>query len=207
VEAKRLLATEALIDTMQYDKPLLAKVLIAGATNVGKTSLVNSLVFEGFTDVAPTIGVNFAQKLCHNDNGAVNLSIWDLSGQERFQCLMPRFCQGATGIVLVFDVTEPTSLDSAGHWLAHIASYNSTPPEYAVVLAGNKLDKSPTIPLEDIQTFCDQNHITDYIPCSAKTGENVKRVFHILCTQLQQNCFNLTETATKVTPTSTCGSR
>jgi small GTP-binding protein len=203
VGAKRLFATEALMGTMPFDKPLLAKVLVAGATNVGKTSLVNSLIFEGFAEVTPTIGVNFAQKLCHNDIGAVNLSIWDLSGQERFRCLMPRFCQGATGLVLVFDVTEPASLDSAGHWLTHIASYNPTPPEYAVVLTGNKLDKSPVIPLEDIQAFCDQNQITDYIPCSAKTGENVKRVFQTLCTRMQQSCFDLIETATKATPTST----
>jgi small GTP-binding protein len=202
VETKRLLATEALIVTMQYETPLLAKVLVAGATKVGKTSLVNSLVFDGFTEVAPTIGVNFAQKLCHNDIGPVNLSIWDLSGQKRFQCLMPRFCQGATGIVLVFDVTTPGSLDSAGRWLTHIASYNPTPPEYAVVLAGNKLDQSPIISLEDIQIFCDHHQIPDYIPCSAKTGENVKRVFQTLCTRMQRSCFERTETTTKATPTS-----
>ncbi|MDO8056693.1 MAG: Rab family GTPase [Candidatus Hermodarchaeota archaeon] len=188
---------------MPCDKPLLAKVLIAGASKVGKTSLVNSLVFDGFTEVSPTIGVNFAQKLCHNDIGPVNLSIWDLSGQERFQCLMPRFCQGATGIVLVFDVTDPASLQSAGQWLTHIASYNPTPSEYAVVLAGNKLDQSPSILLEDIQTFCDQFQILDYIPCSAKTGENVKRVFQILCTRMQRSCVDFTETAPKATPTST----
>ena len=188
---------------MPYDKPLLAKVLVAGASQVGKTSLVNSLVFDGFTEVTPTIGVNFAQKLCHTDIGSVNLSIWDLSGQERFRCLMPRFCQGATGIVLVFDVTVPASLESAGQWLTHIASYNPTPPEYAVVLAGNKLDQSPIIPLEDIQTFCDQFQILDYIPCSAKTGENVKQVFRTLSTRMQRSYSDLTETAPKVTPTST----
>ena len=188
---------------MQYDKPLLAKVLLAGASKVGKTSLVNSLVFDGFTKVAPTIGVNFAQKLCYNDNGPVNLSIWDLSGQERFQCLMPRFCQGATGIVLVFDVTDPASLESAGQWLTHIASYNPSPPEYAVVLAGNKFDQSPGILLEDIQSFCDQYQILDYIPCSAKTGENVKRVFQTLCSRMQRSCVDLIKTVSKATPTST----
>jgi small GTP-binding protein len=186
---------------MQHEKPLLAKVLVAGASNVGKTSLVNSFVFGGFAEVAPTIGVNFAQKVCRNETGAVNLSIWDLSGQPRFQCLMPRFCQGATGIIAVLDVTNPESLESAGNWLTHITSFNPSPPEYAIVLAGNKLDQPPVIPLEDIQAFCDRFQITDYIPCSAKTGENVKRVFYALCSQMLQSYFGLSKTATNVSPT------
>ena len=173
--------------TMVTERASLAKVLVAGANNVGKTSLVNSLVFEGFTDVKPTIGVNFAQKVCHGDAGPVNLSIWDLSGHERFRCLMPRFCQGATGVALVFDLTTPESLETASQWLDFIKSWNSSNDQMALVLAGNKLDLSPVIELEAIHEFCIRHQITDYIPCSAKTGENVKLVFSTICSVMQRN--------------------
>ena len=55
---------------MQTNQPSLAKVLVAGGSGVGKTSLVNRLVFSDFRDVLPTIGVNFAQKVCIGNAGS-----------------------------------------------------------------------------------------------------------------------------------------
>ncbi|MFX1299547.1 MAG: Rab family GTPase [Promethearchaeota archaeon] len=171
----------------------IAKVLIAGAPGAGKTSLVHRLVFEGFTEVAPTIGVNFAQKVCRGEAGPVNLSIWDLSGQPRFRCLMPRFCQGATGVVLVVDVTEPDSLDTASQWLEFISSFNSLQQDFAVVLAGNKGDLPGVLTQNRVQLFCARHNIMKYIPCSAKTGENVRLVFDSLCSAMQRNHLAVTE--------------
>ncbi len=193
VESIRVVATIAMNTTMVTERTSLAKVLVAGANNVGKTSLVNSLVFEGFTDVRPTIGVNFAQKICYGEKGPINLSIWDLSGHERFRCLMPRFCQGATGLVLVFDVTRPESLEVAGQWLEFISSWNTSQGTFSVVLVGNKTDQEQVIPLKTIQAFCTHHLITDYVPCSAKKGENVKFVFGTLCSAMQRNQLGLTE--------------
>ncbi len=178
---------------MVTERISLAKVLVAGANNVGKTTLVNSLIFEGFSEVTPTIGVNFAQKICHGEGGPINLSIWDLSGHERFRCLMPRFCQGATGVVLVFDVTEPNSLEVTRSWLEYIASWNTAPGSFALVLVGNKIDLGQVISDESIQIFCTQNHIVDYILCSAKTGKNIKLVFSTLCSAMQRHQLGSTE--------------
>ena len=180
---------------MVTERSALAKVLVAGANNVGKTSLVNHLVFEGFSEPAPTIGVNFAQKICHGEAGPINLSIWDLSGHDRFRCLMPRFCQGATGLALVFDVTVPESLEAASKWLEFITSWNSPQHDFAVVLVGNKSDLQPAIPIETIQAFCTKHQISAYIPCSAKTGKNVKRVFQSLCSTMQRNDLRFPEHA------------
>jgi small GTP-binding protein len=176
---------------MVTDRTSLAKVLVAGANDVGKTSLVNSLVFGEFTEVTPTIGVNFAQKICNGNEGPINLSIWDLSGHERFRCLMPRFCQGATGIALVFDVTVPESLEAASQWLEFISSWNTAQANVAVILVGNKTDQQQVIPQEKIQAFCVKHSISNYIPCSAKTGKNVKHVFSTLCSAMQRNQLGL----------------
>ncbi len=179
--------------TMVTARTSLAKVLVAGANNVGKTTLVNSLIFEGFSEVAPTIGVNFAQKICHGEEGPINLSIWDLSGHERFRCLMPRFCQGASGVALIFDVTEPTSLEVAGNWLEFISSWNTTQGDYAIVLVGNKTDLRQVISEKSIQAFCTRHQIANYILCSAKTGKNVNLVFSALCSAMQRHQLGSTE--------------
>ncbi len=177
---------------MVNERLTIAKVLIAGAPGAGKTSLVHSLIFEGFTEVAPTIGVNFAQKVCRGEAGPVNLSIWDLSGQPRFQCLMPRFCQGATGVILVVDVTKSRSLDTAGQWLEFISSFNNVQQEFAVVLAGNKGDLPAVLSQKRIQLFCARHNIMEYIQCSAKTGANVRVVFDSLCSAMQRKHLVLT---------------
>ena len=192
MEALRFVANDALIGPMVNERHPIAKVLIAGASGAGKTSLVHSLVFEGFTEVAPTIGVNFAQKVCRGEAGPINLSIWDLSGQPRFRCLMPRFCQGATGVVLVIDVTEPESLDTASQWLEFISSFNNLQQELTVVLAGNKGDLPGLITQKKIQRVCARHNIMEYIPCSAKTGENVRLVFDSLCSAMQRNHLAVT---------------
>ena len=193
MEAIRFAASDALIGTMANERHPLAKVLIAGAPGAGKTSLVHSLVFEGFTEVAPTIGVNFAQKVCRGEAGSVNLSIWDLSGQPRFRCLMPRFCQGATGVVLVVDLTEPDSIDTASQWLEFISSFNNLQQEFAVVLAGNKRDLPGVLTQKRIQQFCARHNIMEYISCSAKTGENVRLIFDSLCSTMQRNHLAVAE--------------
>ncbi len=192
MEALRFVANDALIGPMVNERHPIAKVLIAGAPSAGKTSLVHSLIFEGFTEVAPTIGVNFAQKVCRGEAGPVNLSIWDLSGQSRFRCLMPRFCQGANGVVLVVDLTDPDSLDIAGQWLELISSFNNLQQEFAVVLAGNKGDLLGVLTQKRIQLFCARHNIMEYIPCSAKTGENVRLVFESLCSAMQRNHLAVT---------------
>lgn len=195
VETIRLVASDALIETMVNERPPLVKVLVAGAPDVGKTSLVNSLIFEGFTKVTPTIGVNFAQKICYGERGPVNLSIWDLSGHPRFRCLMPRFCRGATGVILVFDLTAPESLEAADQWLKRLSSDTISLQEYTVVLVGNKVDLPPNIQQETIRTFCATHHIKYYIQSSAKTGKNVKHIFETLCSVMQREHLGLTEHA------------
>jgi len=173
----------------------MAKVLVAGASDVGKTSLVNSLVFQNFFSVSPTIGVNFAQKVCMGDAGPVSLSVWDLSGHSRFRCLMPRFCSGAMGMMLVFDLSNPESLDECGEWLKRILSYINLPKLHATVLVGNKADLPQRISNREIQTFCTLNNISDYIQCSSKSGENVKQAFEKLCSVIQQSNPVLTATS------------
>ncbi|MFX1563909.1 MAG: Rab family GTPase [Promethearchaeota archaeon] len=163
-----------------------AKVLVAGATKVGKTSLVNSLVFLNFFDVSPTIGVNFAQKTIVGEDGPLNLSIWDLSGQERFRFLMPQLCGGAAGIVLVFDQTRPASLKKAGKWLKFASKFARPSYQFATVLAGTKADLTSKTSSATIKAFCSEYQVPEYFQCSAKTGENVSEVFTAICSAIQR---------------------
>lgn len=185
---------------MHTDQPPLAKVLIAGTSRVGKTSLVNRLVLQDFLDVSPTIGINFAQKVCSGDRGPLNLSIWDLSGQERFRFIMPQLCSGAVGVVLVFDQTQPATLRAAAEWLNLIARYANPSHRYAIVLVAAKADLEPVLEPAAIERFCSTYNITTYIQCSSKTGSNVKLVFDTVASAIQHSCPELVRNADLAAP-------
>lgn len=171
---------------IHYQQPPLAKVLVIGESETGKTSLVNRFVFHDFLAVEPTVGVNFAQKVMTGRDGPLNLSIWDLSGQDRFRFLMPRFCAGAAGVLLVFDLSRPSTLKAAAHWLKIVSSHHGQPEPPVVVLVGAKSDLPCQVTRQDVRSFCSSHNIKHFIQCSAKSGHNVDLVFETLCSALQQ---------------------
>ena len=164
----------------------LAKIIVAGASAVGKTCLVNTYIFKDFIEVSPTIGVNFAQKICVGKAGPLNLSIWDFSGQERFRFLMPQLCAGAAGLILVFDQTQPSTLDEAVYWFKLVSKYSHPVTKPVVVLVGNKSDLPRRITPSQTKQFCIQNEVHNYVQCSAKSGDNVVRVFETICSTIQR---------------------
>ena len=171
---------------MTTNRAPLVKILVAGASRAGKTSLVNYYMFQDFLDVSPTIGINFAQKTCLSESGPINFSIWDLSGQPRFRFLMPKFCSGASGVVLVFDLTNPSSLEAGSTWLKLIAQDSAKSHKSITILAGTKADLTPCISQTTINDFVKTHGLTNYIQCSSKTGKNVRLVFQSLCNAIQK---------------------
>jgi small GTP-binding protein len=194
VETIRVFATKGKrLASMIRARASLVKVIIAGAGQVGKTSLVHNYVFHEFIDVSPTVGINFAQKIGLGDKGPLNLSIWDLSGEPRFQFLMPQFCSGATGVILVCDLTRPPTLQESKVWLDILHRFAHPSHHQAIILAGNKADLSPRITDEELHRFCKFHNLVEYIDCSAKTGRNVNQLFEMLCTAIQNNLPEFSE--------------
>lgn len=40
----------------------------------------------------------------------VKINLWDTAGQERFQSLTRQYIQSASGVILVYDMTDESSL-------------------------------------------------------------------------------------------------
>mmetsp|Transcript_578 Transcript_578/g.1371 ORF Transcript_578/g.1371 Transcript_578/m.1371 type:complete len:166 (-) Transcript_578:1065-1562(-) len=129
------------------------KVILLGDAGVGKTSLMNRYStgkFDG--QYKATIGADFLSKEVVVSNPytgqqtLAGLQIWDTAGQERFQSLGMGFYRGADAVLLVYDITDPHSLDSLDRWrnefLSHIGGGLSTLAQsFPFVVLGNKIDK------------------------------------------------------------------
>lgn len=123
--------------------------------SVGKTSLMNRYSTGKFTgQYKATIGADFLSK----DNVVlsdlfgtrqlVTLQIWDTAGQERFQSLGVGFYRGADACLLVYDITDPSSLDHLDHWRREFLDQVGRPmmgldasATFPFVVLGNKADK------------------------------------------------------------------
>lgn len=95
------------------------KVVFAGASGVGKTSLLLRYTEGGFSDcgTTSTIGVDFGIKKVRVDNGKfVKCLIWDTAGQERFRATVkPQFRKSH----VVFYVFDPHDRDTLDHVIQH----------------------------------------------------------------------------------------
>jgi len=95
------------------------KLVLLGEAAVGKSSLV------------------LTQK-CNLPTRTIKVEIWDTAGQERFASLAPMYYRNAQSALVVYDLTKPTSLVKAKHWVAELQRQAS--PGIVIALVGNKLD-------------------------------------------------------------------
>ena len=156
------------------------KIIIIGPAAVGKSSLIRRFVDNAFsTDYQFTLGVDFMSKLVeYEPTKYARLSIWDIGGQDRFQAMRRNFYAGAQGTLLVFDLSREQTFYSMQDWLSDL--HQTIKKDIPKIIIGNKKDIVSeigyVIDWEMVRRFIN-NTKTNLIETSAKTGENVKKVF------------------------------
>ena len=83
----------------------LVKILVAGESYVGKTTLIQRYVADEYiTGIKNTIGVDFFLKQITEvqfegirKGDQIDLQIWDISGESRFREILPMYTQGTSG--------------------------------------------------------------------------------------------------------------
>jgi small GTP-binding protein len=156
------------------------KLLLCGPAAVGKTSLIKRFIKNTFqTEYKLTIGVDILTKDVTLSNGEVaTLSIWDIGGQRRFEFIRTTFYKGASGALLVFDLTRAeTFQEVTAQWAQEIQKYCSAVP---FILVGNKADLLENIGRQmdpaAAQQWVDSNS-SFYVETSALGGQNVDEAF------------------------------
>ena len=152
-----------------------------GTFGVGKTSLVKRFVYDLFSDkYLSTIGIQLHHKILDSrrlgsDTYYLNLLLWDIANIEKFTPVIKNYFKGASGAIIVVDLTRPNSFDS--HQI-HIDEFLKESPGAKLIFVGNKSDlvDSKNMGQEKLQALA-ANYHTPYILTSAKTGNNVEVLF------------------------------
>ncbi|MFW9995252.1 MAG: GTP-binding protein [Candidatus Odinarchaeota archaeon] len=160
------------------------KIIVCGTGAVGKTSLIRRYVENKFNHhYLMTVGLEPSSRLIEIDDIPVNLVLFDVAGQKRFETMRDIFFRGAHGGLLVFDLTRAEdTLNELGEWKEQIDQ--RCPEGIPLVLIGNK---------SDVATF-DRDIIEDeviprmetikYLETSALLDENVSKAFEELAREI-----------------------
>lgn len=159
------------------------KVCLLGDFAVGKTSLVRRFVEGRFEDkYLSTIGVKVDRKVLHLPGpgraAILSLMLWDLAGGPEFAPIAPSYYRGASGAILVCDLTRPDTLDGIGRYAA---AFLAACPTARLVLAANKTDLETERVLDDeALAKVASAHGAPIFLTSAKTGAQVEALFEEL---------------------------
>lgn len=153
-----------------------------------------SLFSLALTDASPVAA--FLTQKCNLPTRTIKFEIWDTAGQERFASLAPMYYRNAQAALVVYDLTKPTSLIKAKHWVAELQRQAS--PGIVIALVGNKLDLTSDggdggadaddgaddatggdarkVSTEEAKSYAEEESLL-FFETSAKTGVNVTEVF------------------------------
>ena len=154
------------------------KVLVIGDVGVGKTSMVNRIVYNTFSEkYKATIGCEFGLKIIEINGDSVRIQLWDLAGQDRLGGISRLYCRDANGAIVVNDVTREGSLKQACLWKnsvdENVCMSDGSP--IPMVLCANKADMLPpesSVTKESINAFAIENKFVAGFLTSSKTGDN-----------------------------------
>lgn len=157
----------------------ISKAIFVGDVCVGKSCLINKFCHEVFdANYKATIGVDFEVERFDILNVPFNLQIWDTAGQERFRCLASAYYRGARVVVVVFDMSNFSSLRNCKTWIEETVKHNEEEP--LLFLVGTKKDllsDSTCIVVENEALSLSKKLNAEYWMLSSKTGENVNNFF------------------------------
>lgn len=208
----------------------IAKLVCIGDSGTGKSSLTIRLCegrFSPHHDV--TIGVEFGSRIVAVGPPASNstssnpqdpahplgevkqkrmkLSLWDTAGQETYKSITRSYFRGASGALLVYDITRRSTFEHATAWLHDLRQIAEE--EIVVILVGNKSDlaSSTTVTLgiasgeaqgleatnkravtvDEAEEWCKKNGVMTYVETSARSGQNVEKAFLEVAERIYEN--------------------
>jgi len=147
-----------------------AKLLIVGQGNVGKTYLMNRLIFNEVPKTVSTEGIeikNWELKTKSSDDFRIN--VWDFGGQEIYHSTHQFFLTNRSLYLLVWEVRSDEHIYSFDYWLNVIKLLSNNSP---IIIVMNKSDER-VAEIDERSLKKKYSNIVSFHKVSAMTGENI----------------------------------
>lgn len=121
----------------------------------------------------------------------MKLSLWDTAGQETYKSVTRSYFRGASGALLVFDISRRPTFLHVTDWLNDLRQIAE--PDIVVVLVGNKNDLAAEdtnkreVTRAEAEEWAKKNGVLEYVETSAKSGEGVEMAFGRVAERIYEN--------------------
>ena len=153
------------------------KIMMLGDADTPNTSLTIRYI-SGFylEDLKLTIGVDFYSKTTLYKGKKVKLQVWDFGGEERFRFLLHQYVKGTDAVILLYNITNPSTLEHLPDWIRIVREHAGDIP---IILVGAKahLEQFRAVSKEEGILAAKKYNLFGFIEVSAKTGKNIDQLF------------------------------
>jgi len=170
----------------QNEECPLFKLLIAGDSRVGKTSLLLRYSDHTFSDPIVKLDVDFKTTLMDMNGVQAKLQIWDIPQKSTRNNNNVRWSSHYHGIIIVYDVTDLLSFQDVRKWLEEIDKYEAI-ENVQIMMVGNKCDlvSERTVSYEEAKELANELEVM-YMETSAKHSTNVNMVFEEMAKKIKE---------------------
>jgi len=163
-----------------------SKMVIVGQGHVGKSSLLNRLVNDDYSESESTEGIDISAWHFVHDGQPYKLNIWDFGGQEIYHSTHQFFLTSRSLYLLVWDALAEDEYGRIDYWLKTIQSLAQDSP---VIIVVNKCDKDigrlRRIDDDDYKTRYPQIKDVVYVSCKDNVNiDNLRNIIYELAVQL-----------------------
>ena len=177
------------------------KLVLVGEGSVGKTSLVNCLLYDRYDpQESKTEGIAIhrweivnksiseTDRECTGDGirqqvgkeSKIRVNVWDFGGQEIMHATHQFFLTKRTLYLLVIDTRMSESENRLDYWLSILHSFAGQSP---VLIVGNKTDEHP-LDLDERGLLAEYPAVQDILATSCATGEGILKLREAIAEQI-----------------------
>ena len=155
-------------------------MICRGLDNAGKTTLIKSLLGQSQDGTSPTLGFNIHTIPYTLNDVVYAMNVWDVGGQKTIRAYWKNYFEQTDGIIWVVDSCDQIRLDECRHNLHSLLTEQKLFGA-SVIIVANKQDVSGALTPGQISDILEmdklQGHEWNVLGCSAKTGQDIHRVF------------------------------
>jgi len=169
-----------------------AKMLVVGDGKVGKSSVVERLLYGTFNPQKQTtlgVEINDEMKVVESEvkgeGEPVKLNIWDFGGQEIQHSTHQFFLTTRSLYLLVVDARRGDQLRNIEYWLKLIESFGGDSPLIIVINQIDQLKGQRPLNL-DRKALQEKYNIRDFIETSCETGDGIPALRTSIAREVEQ---------------------
>ena len=167
------------------------KLMILGEQYSGKTSLMNRITSNTFYNTySATIGVDYTNIKYDYEDKIYNISLWDTSGQDKFNFLLNSYFNSVSGAIIVYDITSISSFNAVKKWIEEFRNIKKD-INLPILVISNKIDLSDQRVVSQEFLYQIKHKYNVYIlETSVKQNINLDKIFKIFIDDIEMKLLS-----------------